>query len=194
PPPDFVNNCRLGKYDFKVDSFGRKYIDEVRFSYWKDILKVAGGSDLRIGRMIVDTPGVIDFEGNGHVSYLYIDEVIFKGSSYVTFIDHSPGSAVWVRDFGQDMDDLIRHFNNKQYGVLYKDSYSRFNREWYALLASNVPWTPIPEPTTCGAIVSATALGLALISRRRRKRESATHGPCCNAARAVSGVRVNGAC
>jgi len=139
------------------------------------------GTTHRLSKLEVQGQGVIDFNGGevGMANYLYIDELIielgskltirnwFEGEDYL--LVHRSKAAEYTLSTsignGGILDNTKQRVQFEGYSFLYL---AHYNEDYYEITPF-ARMRPVPEPSTYGAILGATGLGL-FAWRRRRKR------------------------
>ncbi|WP_156469141.1 hypothetical protein [Cephaloticoccus primus] len=156
-------------YNIKEKKQLSNQIPEVKLGNGKGVFIVPkGDKGVVINRITVDGHGIIDFSSSNNNS-LYVDEIIFKNDSWVTLMGITY-SIMWIRDNGQDMDELIRHLAFDVRGTSWNTSYYKINNNGYYYISfTNTPWHPVPEAAVYSSVFSASALGLGLAYRKRRQ-------------------------
>jgi len=152
----------------------------LEFSFDRDELLSTGriqAATHRLNKLEVDGLGVIDFRGGevGHANYLYIEELVI-----------TEGSRLVIRDWFEYEDYLlIRRTAAHEKLLSGGDGFTRIEPPIeFENYGGTVTWThynndywevtpfgrvgPVPEPSTYGAILGATGLGLLIWRRRKR--------------------------
>jgi len=178
PPPSISKYYKLSYYESNgdnenIDIYGPR-MGTVTLAGSNNKLSVAGdyeGGSTTIERLIIGSDSVIDFwweedpddPGGMYYPILSVRNLEIVGDS-VLILEGYVGFS--VKDNGIDISDYFNHIKIREGNELKNTQWTRANGIYY--ISGSSPWTPVPEPTTYGAIFGA--LGLGLVTFRRRVR------------------------
>jgi len=130
----------------------------------KDRIKLYGA--FLYERLIIKNDGIIKFEKGMYIPSLIINELDVFGDSILTF--DGVVAEVSILDRGSRTWAYLNHIGIKIGGELRNTRWTLSDGYYHLDRIKTDAWTPVPEPTTYGAIFGAVGLGLVTFRRRFR--------------------------
>jgi len=181
PPPSisYYDTTNSFEYDRNWNGIDNYRIDlgKVTLAGSNNRLSVSGGytphdSNYIVERLIVGSDSIITFyweedpsdPGGVYYPSLVVNDLELIGKSalilegYVSF---------WIKDTGDHIWDYLNHIKIIVGNELRNTRWERANGYYY--ISGDAPWTPVPEPSTYGAILSAATLGVAFYRKQKKR-------------------------